>query len=81
MEILQPAVQDHGSNRLDRFAQTRKREAMDALQDATLTPFCGMGVLVCRLGMLKDATHREALHLHHEQRLEEACGVKLHLQT
>ena len=41
--IEEPAHEDVGSDRFNLLAQRAERETMDALQDATLAPFDGVG--------------------------------------
>ena len=52
---------------LDGFAQVRKREAMNPLQDAALAPLDFKGCVVRGLGAFKDSAHGKALHFHREE--------------
>ncbi len=77
LPVLQPARKNNWGHGLHGLAQAGQGEAMDALQDAALAPFDGVGRSVGGLGMLEDTTHGEALHLHDQQRLMQRRGVKV----
>ncbi len=77
LPVLQPAIEDHRGDRLDGLTQTRQREPVYPLQDATLTPLHRVGRVVGGLRPLIHAAHRHALHFHHQQRLCQGCGIEM----
>ena len=58
-----------GGDGFDLLAERAEGEAVDALEDAALTPLFGVGV--GGGGVFEDAAHGEALELHGEEGLED----------
>jgi hypothetical protein len=71
--VEEPAHEDGGGDGLDLLAERAEGEAVNALQDAALAPFFGVGVGGWRV--LEDAAHGEALHLHGEEGLVDVARV------